>query len=400
MSTRLSGRFGRLWGASTVGALGDGLTVVAGPLLAVALTRDPIAISGLVVAQRLPWLLFSLPGGALVDRLDPARLMSATALARALALGVVAWAVLAGTPAVALLYAAFFVVGCAGVLFDAAVVAQVPVLVPEPLLARANGRLLAGRTLAGDLLAAPVAAGLFALAAWLPFAADAAALAAVAVVVLTLGGTRPATTDRVPLRTAVLVGLRWLWSHRLLRVLAVTVGLLNLTFAGTTAVLVLIAAERLGGAFAYPALLTALAWGGVVGGLLADRVVRRFGTTAVLRVGLLAEAATHAALAVLRDLVAACVVLALFGLVSMVFATSTSTLRQRLAPPDLLGRVQSAYRLLSTGGAAVGAALAGVLATAVGLTAPLWLGAAAGVGLVLTTWRALAAADQTTPSRT
>jgi hypothetical protein len=64
--------FGRLWTANAVSNLGDGVTLVAGPLLAATPTRDPRLVAGLAVAQRLPWLLFSLVSGALVDRLDAA----------------------------------------------------------------------------------------------------------------------------------------------------------------------------------------------------------------------------------------------------------------------------------------------------------------------------------------
>ncbi len=75
---RFAGRwtnFGKLWTASTVSFLGDGVTLAAGPLLAASVTRDPVLVAGLAVAQQLPWLLFSLPGGALVDRLDRRRVM-------------------------------------------------------------------------------------------------------------------------------------------------------------------------------------------------------------------------------------------------------------------------------------------------------------------------------------
>jgi MFS family permease len=66
----LGKEYAKLLTARTVSNLGDGMTLVAGPLLAAALTRDPLLIAGLAFAQRLPWLLFALVSGALVDRLD------------------------------------------------------------------------------------------------------------------------------------------------------------------------------------------------------------------------------------------------------------------------------------------------------------------------------------------
>jgi MFS family permease len=74
--------FARLWAANTVSNLGDGITGVAGPLLVASLTDSPALVAGAAFAQQLPWLLFSLPGGAWVDRVDRRRLLVAVDLAR------------------------------------------------------------------------------------------------------------------------------------------------------------------------------------------------------------------------------------------------------------------------------------------------------------------------------
>ncbi len=119
----LPGPFGRLWIASAVSNLGDGVTLVAAPLLAAALTRDPLAIAGLTVAQRLPWLLFSLLTGALADLVDRRRAVRAANALWTLALAVLAGTVALGVVTLPVLYAAFFVLGVAETLFDNAAAA-------------------------------------------------------------------------------------------------------------------------------------------------------------------------------------------------------------------------------------------------------------------------------------
>jgi MFS family permease len=124
-----------MWTASAVSNLGDGITLVAGPLLAASLTRDPRLVAGLAVAQRLPWLLFSLVSGALVDRLDRRLLMVRVDAARCLTVGLLGVAVLADAATLPLLYAVFFALGTAETLFDNASVSILPAVVPRAQLA-------------------------------------------------------------------------------------------------------------------------------------------------------------------------------------------------------------------------------------------------------------------------
>ena len=169
--------FAKLWTANAVSNLGDGVTLVAGPLLAATLTRDPRLVAGLAVAQRLPWLLFSLVSGALVDRLDRRRLMVRVDAARCLAVGGLGVAVLADAATLPLLYAVFFALGTAETLFDNAAVSILPAVVPKDRLARANGRLLGAQMVANELVAPPLGGLLFATAAAVPFLLDAGTFA-------------------------------------------------------------------------------------------------------------------------------------------------------------------------------------------------------------------------------
>ncbi|MFI6519104.1 MFS transporter [Spirillospora sp. NPDC050679] len=391
---RLGSDFGKLWTAATLSGLGDGVTLIAGPLLAASLTGDPVRVAALMVAQQLPWLLFALPGGALVDRLDRRRLMTSVSLLRVLALGGLALAVASGDAGLPVLYGVFFMVGCAGLLFENAAATAVPALVEPAHLERANGRLQASRVLGEQLVAKPLGGWLFAVAAWTPFLLDAAGL----LIVAALAAALPASVntasapagERRTLRGSIGEGVAWLWRHRLLRTLAITVGTSNVGLAATSAVLVLIARDRFGvGAVGFGALLAVLAVGGAAGGLLAGRIAAALGPGTTLRAGLVVEGAVYVGAALTRDVVVAGVLVALLGLHLVLFSAIVASLRQSLAPPEMLGRVHSAYRVVTNAGMLLGAAAGGLLARYLGLAAPLWLGAACVALLVAGVWRVL-----------
>src|SRR5206468_606625 len=156
--------------------------------------------------------------------------------------------------------------------------------------------------------------------------------------------------------------------------------LLNVTLTAAIAVLVLLARERLGlGSVGYRLLFTSLAAGGVLGAVVGDRLISRFTATWTIRVGLVIEAATHLVLATSTSAAVVGVTLFLFGVHGALWGMVASSLRQRLAPPEMLGRVGSSTLFVSAGGNCLGAVLGGALASAFGLTAPYWVGFAVAV---------------------
>jgi MFS family permease len=349
--------FARLWTANAVSNLGDGVTLVAGPLLAASLTRDPRLVAGLAVAQRLPWLLFSLVSGALVDRLDRRLLMVRVDAARSVAVGLLGAAVLADAATLPLLYAVFFALGTAETLFDNAAVSILPSVVPREQLARANGRLLGVQMVANELVAPPLGGLLFATAAAVPFLLDAGSFAAAAALVAAMSGRfrveRPEGTAPTTLRSEIAEGVRWLARHRLLRILAVAIALMNLTLSATLSISVLYAQDRLGlGSVGYGLLLSSVAVGGISASLLAERVIGWLGPATILRLGLVIESSTHLVLALARSPLLVGMVLALFGFGSL----------------------------------SLGAVAGGVLAARYGLTAPFWSSFAVMTLLTLACW--------------
>jgi predicted MFS family arabinose efflux permease len=372
------------------------VTFVAGPLLAASLTRDPLLVAGLAFAQRLPWLLFALVSGALVDRLDRRRLMAAVDVVRCLLLGLLGVAVLLDAATVPLLYAVFFAVGVAETLFDNAAVSILPSVVARERLPRANGRLLGARVVAEELAGPPLGGLLFAFAAAVPFLLDAGTFAAAAALVAAMRGRfrveRPAEAPPTTLRSEIAEGLRWLWRSRLLRILALAIGLMNVTFMATASILVLFAQERLGlGPAGYGLLLSSIAVGGVAASLVVERIVGWLGPATTMRVGLVIEASTHLVLALARSPLVVGAILALFGFHAVAWSVTSVSLRQELVPERLLGRVNSAYAAFAYGGTSLGALVGGLLARRFGLTAPFWCSFVAMALLTLVAWRVLSA---------
>src|SRR5262245_4700726 len=186
---RLGDKFVKLWSASTTSAIGSVLASVATPLLVASRTSNPLVVSAAATIAWLPWLLFALPSGVLVDRLDRRRVMVVIDWTRVGALAILGVALVADRASIALLFAVLFVVSVGEVAFRSASQAFVPSIVPAPLLERANGWLAGGSMLTAGLFAGPLAGFLFAVTPSLPFIVNAGTYAASAILIGMIGGT-------------------------------------------------------------------------------------------------------------------------------------------------------------------------------------------------------------------
>jgi len=372
-SRALGRRYWRLWSASTASALGDGLRRVALPLLAVHLTTDPRQVAHVAAAGTVPWLVFGLPVGTLVDRWDRRRTVWVVDLLRTLTVAVLAGAAAAGALSVALLVVVTFVLGTGELFAESAALALVPQLVAASQLERANGRLQAGEVTAGQFAGQGLGGVLFALALALPFALDAATFLLSAALVSTLRTPtrRPlpaASLRRLPAETAE--GLRWLAGHRLLRILCVLLAVLAAVSGAFWAVAALYAASILGlGPTGFGVLLAVCAAGSLAGSLLAEPLAGRLGTAGAVRLAVGVVTVATAGLAATRSPLVAGALLTVNGVAILVWNVVTVSLRQAIIPDRLLGRVGSAYLFIGLGAQPAGALGAGLLAHAAGLRA-------------------------------
>lgn len=387
----LGSDFRKIWPASIISNLGDGAMLAAGPLLVASITSEPAAVGAAAFVQQLPWLLFALFSGALVDRLDRRLMVVAADIFRAIVLAALGTAVLLGSAPLWAIYMSLFLLGTAETLADNASGALLVTAVPKPHLGQANSRLFASGTVLQQLGGPPLGALLFAAGAGIPLVFDAVTFAAAAALIARVA-VRPPLPE--PSGTAlwheVREGVTWLWHHTGVRTLACSILVMNITFCAAFATWVLYARERLGLSDTQFGLLVAV---GAVGGLFGMPAYHllepRVGSLTLLRAGLVIETTVHLILALTRSPWVAGVTMAVFGVHAVVWGIVSTTARQLATPESLMGRVNSVYLLASVGGAAIGSALGGVLAQHFGLAAPFAIAFVAMVLMTVIAWRPL-----------
>jgi len=408
---KLDAKFVKLWAASTTSALGSGLVTVAAPLYVASRTSNPLMISSITVVIWIPWLLFTLPGGVLVDRVDRRRLMIALDRSRFVVMSGLGVLILVGHAGLWVLFTALFLIESGEVLFRSASSAMIPAVVPHQLLERANGWLMGGAVTTQQMIAGPLGGFLFVVAASIPFLANAGTYAVSAVLTALIPGTYRAVTRQhtvgaaedaetaqprglASIRADLAESFRFLMGQRILRTMAILIGVLNVTLTAALAVLVLLAKQRLHlGSVGYGLLFTALAVGGVLGSSLGDRLVKRVTATWTIRVGLIIEALTHFVLAASSNPYLVGFAMFAFGIHAALWTMVGSSLRQRLTPPDMMGRSASLNLFIAFGGNAIGAVLGGVLAKRFGITAPYWVAFVVAAIVAASTWHVFSRAE-------
>ena len=380
---KLGHAYWRQFVASTISNLGEGINAAAMPLLAISLTHDSRLIAGVALTISLPWFALALPVGVVVDRYNRQTLMVATNAVRCILYVGLAITAATGILNIWLLYLLLLGVGICEVLFDSSAQAFLPAIVDADQLPKANGRMYMAETIANFFLGQPVGAVLFALAVGVPFGLDAASFAVAAVLVASIRvrpGALPTPTTDAPNKSfgdEIAASVRWLWRHRLLRTMAIMLGAANLGGTIGVSIFVQFALETLHvNEHWYGALLALMALGAVLGGLIGDRVVHRLGRSASLRVSFITFglAAIGTGLSPNYWFVAAFAFIE--AVATILWNVVSVSMRQQIIPSELFGRINSVYRWIGTGSAAIGALIGGQIAYYFDLRAPFVVGGA------------------------
>lgn len=379
---RLGAQYHKLWVATAASTLGDGVYLSALPLLAARLTRDPLQVAVVDASSWLPWLLFGLLSGAMVDRQDRRQVMWQVDTSRFVVVAALAVAVVADWVSIPMLAIVGFLLGIGQTLFDSAAQSIIPALLShdERKLERANSQMI-GTQQVGERLAGPPLGGfLFSLANAMPFALDALSFLASSVLIVAVRGRFVAERAGAPtsLRSDIAEGLRWLLGHRLFRTMAAMVSVTNLSLSASFAILVLYAQDELGlASVGFGLLLASRAVGGVLGSVAATRASRFFGVGTVFIGALLIAAGGLVVIGITSNPWVASGAMVVEGLVFAIFTVVSISLRQAVVPDALMGRVVAANRLAALGSIPLGSILGGVLGHTFGLRSPFLLGAAA-----------------------
>lgn len=390
---RLGHDFRWLLASSWTSNVGDGIALSASPLLIASLTSSPLLVAAGAMMQFLPWLLFGLLAGAVADHHDRRRLvMVANALRGVVVAGLVAFLV-TGHATVWLVLIAAFLYGTAEVFADSAGSTLLPMLVRPADLGIGNARMQAGYLVANQLAGPPLGAFLFAAGTFWPFLAQILCVSLAVVLISRIARTPVPDRGQIdaerpaqPIRE----GLRWLRAHPPVRTLVVIILVFNVTWAAPWGILVLYATDHLGmGPVGYGALTTASALGGLVAIGCFGWLEKHVSFATLMRVCLSLEVVMHLAFALTTVPVIAFVIMFGFGLYAFVWGTISTTVRQRLVPLGLQGRIASVNMVGVFGGLVIGQALGGVIAQTWGLTAPWWFAFGGSALTLILVWRSI-----------
>lgn len=376
MITKLPTNYRLQFAATAISNVGDGMVNAAAPLLALSLTSDPRLIAGVSFASSLPWLVLSLPAGVYIDRLNRKTLLITVNLIRAALFSVIAICAATNNLTIWWFMLILVGVGTCEVIFDMTGQAFLPQIVPEPLLEKANGWLYSAEVVANSFIGLPIGAWAFVVSVGVPFGVDAAALAIAAVLVARIKiPVLLADTVTSPPKSSFIQdlkqGISWLIAHPLLRTLAIMLGITNMAAMFGGSILVKYAADVLGVTGpGFGLLLSTFALGAIIGGLAGDRIAKLFGTGPAILLSYTVFSASGLVYVFAPHIWSVVLVTTLSAIASTIWNIVTVSLRQRIIPAELFGRVNSVYRFVGTGSMTFGALIGGQVAYHFGIKAP------------------------------
>ena len=388
MSKKLGSSYWKLWTATAISNLGDGVSMVAYPWLASAVTRSPLLIAAAGFASRLPWLVFTLHAGVITDRFDRRKLIVGMDFLRGVLTVFVGTVVFLNRstfpslneltkmsdlktnwPIYITLLVTAFLFGLAEVLRDNSAQTLMPSVVDTENLEVANGRMWSAESLTNSFIGPPLGSLLIGIAIFLPFYFDAGSFFfAVALIATLKGSFKPVAKvepkAKINFKAEIKEGFVWLWAHTLHRPMAIILGSMNGLGTMVGAAYILFAQEVLHtSVFIFAVLGTAGAIGGTLGGLLAPKVSAKLGSGPSLWLALAAAPLGSLFIGLTSSWQVVWAVTVVESFVAILWNTITVSLRQSIIPSHLLGRVNSVYRFFAWGSIPIGMFIGGGLVT-------------------------------------
>lgn len=351
-----------LWSGQTVSNVGTQVSTIAFPLLVLFITHSPAQAGFMGAVRALPYLFFSLPAGALIDRWDRKRVMILCDTGRVVAMGSIPVAVALHRLSIAQLFIVSAVEGTLFVFFNIAEVACLPRVVAKEQLPAANGQYAVAD--GGSVLIGPALGGaLFGITSMLPFIADAVSYAVSVVTLLFIParfqGERNAAARR-SLRAEIVEGLVWLWRQPLIRFIAVLTGVTNIP---AFALIVIVVAQKQMHASAgvVGLIFTIGGIGAIIGAAVGPWIQKRASFAAVILSTMWLWTLLIPLYALAPSPVWLGVVVAITFLLSPIYNVVQMSYRLALIPDELQGRVNSVFRLIAFFGQPIGLAVTGLL---------------------------------------
>ena len=384
---KLPGSYQKLFAASALSNLGNGVSMVAYPWIASSVTRSPLLLSIIGLMATMPWLVFSLPAGVFIDRFPRRSVIVFTDVLRGAVTLVVAFSIWGNQSSIhvvrtitkstvihthmglyLLLLFATFLLGCGEVLGNGASQTFIPLIVETEQLETANGRMWTSESLMQNFMGPPLASVLLGLSVFAPLMFDGASFFAsaglIALIASSMIKKQKISEVKPDFRAELKEGLTWLWHHPFLRPLAFILGSINGLNALGFSVFILFAQENLHtSVLTFGLLSTGGAFGGALGGILAGRIIKRFGRAFILKTVLVGSPIFLVAMAFSPVWELVWFISAIEMFFAILWNVVTVSMRQEIIPDQILGRVNSVYRFFALGSQPIGAVIGGVLVT-------------------------------------
>ena len=369
MALSSNGNFVKLATALGVSSVGDGVRIVALPLLGAAFTDNPFSISLLVVANRLPWILFTLTSGFIADRYSRKHLMVGVDVVRGVLVAGFAVAIVFHLNSILVIGLVAFCLGVGETVFSTANQGMLPDVVGKQDLGTANGTLFTLQSVASNFLGPSLGGVLFSVARWVPFLIDAVSFFTAATLVSRIRSSGGTSASPGRMMDAIREGLAWCWTRHVIVALLSVMAVMNFAQSAIGSVLVLYVTDDLGlDSSVYGMIIAVAGVGAVLGGVMGPVVERRFGFEAVFRLAVVAAIPILTVMAVVRSPWVLACALFLNSFVGLLVSVMVATIRQRVVPSALAGRVASVQAFAAMGLALpLGALAGGLVASAFGL---------------------------------
>jgi MFS family permease len=373
-----------LWSGQTVSSTGTQVSQLAFPLLILAVTHSPAQAGFAGALRALPYLLFSLPAGALIDRWDRKWTMILCDTGRALSMASIPVALLIGHLTVLQLYLVSVIEGTLFVFFNIAEVACLPRVVTKEQLPAANAQNQATDGIT-SLLGPSLGGALYAAGRFLPFLTDAISYT---VSVFSLFFIKAKfQKERIAARRALWIeireGLTWLWRQKLIRFIAILTGGYNLIFAGFTLIVIVLAQNQHAAPFIIGLIFAIGGVGAILGAIVAPSIQRGFSFAQVIISTTWLSALLLPFFAIAPNVVVLGLLLAVSFCTSPIYNVVQMSYRMAIIPDELQGRVNSMFRLIAFGGQPLGLALTGILIQRTGVVTTILICAIGMVGFAI-----------------
>ena len=362
--------FNRLWASSLVSNLADGVLMAAAPLLAITLTDSTVLISAIGAMVMLPWLLFAMPIGVMVDRVDRRFILAGSNAIRSAVIGAVALGIATDHITIYWLIFSGFIIGVCEVATDTTAQSLIPQILDEEHYEKGNSRLQISETVIQGFIGSPLSGFLYAIAIWLPFFINSIgyAVATLFALLIPIQYLQDVRTDR-PNESKpsyiedIKFGIRYLYNQKVLRRLVLTTATIGVCYSAGTATMVLFIIKELELSPQYfGVVLSIQGVGALLGAIVAPKVSKRFGRSIIMTLGITSSSVVLLLQGFATNIYIF-VALATFG----GFAISQWNILlmatyQRIIPNELYGRIHGTRRTLVWGMLPIGSLIGGVLA--------------------------------------